>query len=209
MHPAAETYRTLLERLDRWFDAARERHPGVIPCASGCTACCHGPFDISVADQLLLRETVRTLPPDIRAGILARADRLMGRIRALAPDWRAPWEIGTLGEARFDQLAEALQDAPCPLLGPDGACQAYSGRPLVCRLIGLPMLTAEGILLENACPIQDRFPAYAALDPIPFDLEALEAEEAACLEAAALELRGSLDGAGSETTIAALLQGPE
>ena len=133
----------------------------------------------------------------------------MHRIRALAPEWEAPWEIGAIGDARFDEIADALQDAPCPLLDAQGACLAYTGRPLVCRLIGLPMITADGLLLENACPIQERFPAYAALDPVPFDLEAIEAEEAACLEAAALELRGRLDAAVAETTIAALLQGPE
>lgn len=208
MHPAAETYRDLLERLDRWFATERAARPGVIPCAPGCTACCHGLFDISAADQLLLRETVAALPLEARAGIMARADRLMDRVRALAPDWSAPWAIGTLGEARFDAIAEALHDAPCPLLGPDGACLAYEGRPLVCRLIGLPMLTADGLVLENACPIQHRFPAYAALDPVPFDLEALEALERAALEAAALELYGRPDAGVIETTIPALLQGP-
>ena len=62
MHPAAEAWQSALERLDRWFSDARERLPGVIPCGPGCSACCHGPFDISVADALLLREGLAELP---------------------------------------------------------------------------------------------------------------------------------------------------
>lgn len=202
MHPAAETYRDLLQQLDRWFEAARRRHGDVIPCRSGCTACCHGLFDISVADQLLLRETIAVLPPGVRAGILARAERLLDRLQAVAPEWGPPWDIAAIGEERFDEICLALHDAPCPLLGPEGGCEAYAGRPLVCRLIGLPMLTAEGLLLENACPIQERFPAYALLDPVPFDLESLEAAEVACLEAAAVALHGTPSAAAAETTIA-------
>lgn len=42
-------YAQLLARLDQWFAAGRAAG-GVVPCRGGCTACCHGPFDISVAD---------------------------------------------------------------------------------------------------------------------------------------------------------------
>ena len=205
MHPAAEVYQALLERLDRWFAEGRAQAPDVIPCRSGCTACCHGPFDISMADQLLLRETVARLPPEHRAGILARADRALTKLQALAPEWRAPWDIAAIGDERFDAIAEALADLPCPVLGSAGECLAYTGRPLVCRLIGRAMITLDGRLLENGCPIQDRFPGYAELDPVPFDLDALEADEVACLEAAALALRGTPGSAGVETTIAACL----
>ena len=172
MHPAAETYRDLLTQLDRWFAGARARHGDVIPCRSGCTACCHGLFDISVADQLLLRETIATLPAGVRAGILARAERLLDRLQAVAPEWGPPWDIAAIGEDRFDEICLALHD-----------------------------------LLENACPIQERFPAYALLDPVPFDLEVLEAAEIACLEAAAVEVHGTPTAAAAETTIAPVAAG--
>ncbi|MGH7536460.1 MAG: hypothetical protein ACREMG_12905 [Gemmatimonadales bacterium] len=55
-------YSLLLERLTEWFEEGRRQHPGVVPCRAGCTACCHGPFDISVADAELLREAVGRLP---------------------------------------------------------------------------------------------------------------------------------------------------
>ena len=203
MHPAAAQYQELLQRLDRWFDESARRHPGVIPCRAGCSACCHGPFDISVADALLLREGLATLPDDIRAVVRARGAQLLQQMQAAAPEWGALWDVRALDEERFDQLTEALAAEPCPLLDETGACRVYAYRPLVCRLIGLPMMTEEGELLENACPIQDDFPAYASLDPQLFDLGAMHTMEAEMLEAAA----GDGDP-GFETVIAAVVSAP-
>ncbi len=202
MQPAAERYRTLLTQLDRWSAEAQARHPGVIPCRAGCSACCHGPFDISVADTLLLRDAVAELPAPVQEAITTRATVLLGRMETIAPDWASPWDVRTLGEEGFDALSNALADVPCPLLDEEGRCRVYQSRPLVCRLIGLPMLTSQGEVIENACPIQDQFPAYAALDPQLFDLEALELLEAACVEEAAAAM--GVD-AEFETTIAAVV----
>jgi Fe-S-cluster containining protein len=204
MHPAAEAWQQALQRLDRWFDAARASHPGVIPCRRGCSACCHGPFDISVADALLLREGIAALPEPERELVQARGRALLQRMRQLAPAWRAPWDVGALGDQAFDALADALAQEPCPMLDDSGACRVYSHRPLVCRMTGLPMMTAGGFTLENACPIQERFPGYAQLDPQLFDLEALEEEETACLEGAAMALFDSPIHRDFETTIAAV-----
>ena len=204
MHPAAESWKSALERVDRWFSDARERLPGVIPCRPGCSACCHGPFDISVADALLLREGLAQLPTVERDAVRERGRALLIRMREQAPDWQPPWDIAQLGEDRFDATADRLSAEPCPVLDAEGRCRVYAYRPLVCRLIGLPMMTAAGFVLENACPIQDRFPVYASLDPQLFDLEALEVEETACVEGAAMALFDSPLHRGFETTIAAI-----
>lgn len=204
MHPAAERWQSELEKLDRWFDTVAASHPGVLPCKRGCSRCCYGPFDISAADTLLLKEGLATLPDATRTTVRARGTALLERMRTLEPAWGPPWDLREIETDRFDELAELLAEEPCPLLGDDGACAVYAWRPLICRIMGLPMMTADGLVLENACPIQEQFPAYAALDPHLFDLEALEATEAACLDAAATELFGSPAESGFETTIAAI-----
>jgi len=66
------------------------------------------------------------------------------------------------------------------------------------------MMTAAGIVLENACPIQEQFPGYAQIDPQLFDLEALEVLERECLEGAAVALFDSPLHHRYETTIAAI-----
>lgn len=205
MHPAAEEWQSLISRFDRWFEATARRLPGVIPCRSGCTACCHGPFDISAADVLLLREGVATLPESVQRDVSARGRALLTQMQGLAPAWSAPFDIQSLGEEQFDALGEALASEPCPLLDQEGRCLVYEYRPLVCRMIGLPLLTADGDVLENACPIQDQFPAYAALDPVPFDLDYLEDREGRCQAEAALALFGDAGRSGFETTIAAVV----
>ena len=197
-------YRALLERLDRWFDAAREA-TGVIPCRAGCSACCHGPFDVTVADVELLREGVAALAPADRAEVVAQAGALLSAMTMLEPGWAPPYSVADLGEERFDALIERFAEVPCPLLDEAGACRIYRHRPLVCRLIGLGMITPTDRLIENACPIQEDFPGYAALPPQAFDLEALELEEIECQRAAARRLFGDAAREGYETTIAAAI----
>jgi Fe-S-cluster containining protein len=199
----ADTYRALLARLDRWFAEARERAGGAVPCRGGCAACCHGPFDISVADALLLRRTVDALPAPERAAVEAAAARQLARVAELEPNWHAPHEIAAIGDERFDRIAEALADEPCPLLDPAGRCRVYDDRPLICRLMGLGMRTPAGRVIENACPIAADFPAYAALAPAPFDLEAFEEKELGLLAGAGEELFGSEAYHDFETFVAA------
>lgn len=193
MTDTATEYGTLLVQLDRWSTDARTRHPGVIPCAHGCTACCHGPFDISAADAALLRQGLAQLAPAAREGVRGRARALLGRMKVEAPEWGAPWHFADIGEERFDDVVEALATEPCPLLSADGGCAVYEHRPAICRMMGLGMRTPEGDI-DNACPIQHRFPAYAALPPQRFDLEAFERVEE--------RLNGRAGGA--ETTVAAV-----
>jgi Fe-S-cluster containining protein len=204
MQPVAQRYQETLERLDRWFAETAKRHPGVIPCRAGCSACCHGPFDISAADTLLLREGIATLSPANQESVRVKGAALLELIRQQAPEWQLPYDIADLGEERFDGIVEALAEAPCPMLDQKGACMVYQYRPLVCRLIGLPMMTAEGELLENACPIQEQFPDYALLDPQLFDFGALQDAEIRLNVEAAEALFGSKDKAGFETTISAV-----
>jgi Fe-S-cluster containining protein len=151
-------YRRLLERLDQWFAEGRRAAPIAVPCQGGCTACCHGPFDISIADAELVSQAVRRLPAAEQDTAVDRATALLNLMRAIEPGWAPPYEVAAIGDGRFDRLSEALASEPCPLLDGAGRCRIYDDRPLVCRLIGLSMVTAAGRVIENACPIQDRFP---------------------------------------------------
>lgn len=183
---------------------ARERNPGVIPCARGCTACCHGPFDVSAADVVLLLDGFVALPPDLQRKVRAQAKHITARIEAVEPVWPSPHDVGELGEARFDALTLAIADEPCPFLQ-DGSCSIYADRPFVCRVMGLGLVTPDGEYLPNACPIQADFPHYLSLPAQRFDLGGLEREEGSCLAEAGSELFGHESAASYETTIATAL----
>jgi Fe-S-cluster containining protein len=148
---------------------------------------------------------VAQLPEEERREVVRRGGALLERMLALEPAWGPPYAVDALGEERFDRLTEALATEPCPLLDDAGRCRIYADRPLVCRMIGLSMRTPAGRVLENACPIQDRFPGYAELAPVPFELEALEEEEVACLREAAQRRLGDAERSEFETTIAAVV----
>lgn len=200
-----DDYRALLERLDQWFAQGRRTATIAIPCRGGCTACCHGPFDISIADAELVGAAVSRLPAADQEAVVGRAAALLDRMRAIEPGWEPPYEVAAIGDDRFDRLSETLATEPCPLLDQAGRCRIYADRPLVCRLIGLGMVTPTGRVIENACPIQDRFAGYAELLPVPFDLEEFEEGEIECLRAAAQRRFGDAERWEFETTIAAVL----
>ena len=199
-------YLPLLEQFDRWQADTRTRHPGVIPCRTGCSACCHGPFDISIADVALVAEAVTLLPAEVRAGVLDRARSQVAAMQAIEPGWEAPFDIGAIGEARFDRISDELEELPCPLLDQAGGCLIYHDRPMICRLMGLGLITERGDVIENGCPIQERFPAYERLAPQPFPLEAWEVDEDEVKAGAAKRL-GDGGLVEYETTIAAAIVG--
>jgi Fe-S-cluster containining protein len=201
----AAVYRELLERLDQWFEEGRARAQGLLPCRGGCSACCYGPFDVSVADIELLLEGVRRLPQKAQLEVRRRARALVEKMEALEPGWCAPHSVVDLGDQRFDRLCEALADQPCPLLDDTGRCRIYPDRPMICRLIGLSMITPTGRVIENACPIQDQFAGYADLPAFPFDLEELEVAELECLQGAARRVLGDSSRHDFEATIAAAI----
>lgn len=174
MQPPAR-YDILLESLDHWFArGAAAAGPGVVPCRSGCSACCHGPFDISPADAALVAQAMALLPEPIRHEVTDRAAHQLDCYRELIEGWGAPWDVDGLDARAFDALTEVLQELPCPALGAEGECLIYTLRPATCRMIGLPMENREGDQLENACPIKGDFPDYSALPPTPFDLHRFE-----------------------------------
>jgi Fe-S-cluster containining protein len=195
-------YLPLLEKLDQWQADAREAHPGIIPCRSGCSACCRGPFDISVADALVVIGGIDRLSEPVRAQVAERARDAVDRMRRVVPEWTAPYAVHSIGEEAFDRVSDALADLPCPLLDAEGRCLVYAERPMVCRMIGVGMVTESDLVIENACPIQEQFPAYAALEPIGFPLESTETEEDLARLAAARQLFGDPAMADFETTVA-------
>ncbi len=200
-----DAYRSLLTRLDAWFAAGRRAASGVVPCREGCTACCHGPFDISVADAELIGDALDRMSAPARARVMERARALLDRMRSLEPGWLPPYAVDALGEDRFDRLTDALATEPCPLLDESGRCGIYADRPLVCRMIGLGMRTPAGRTIANACPIQGRFPGYGALPPVMFELESFEEVELACLRDAAARRFGDPGRWAFESTIAAAI----
>jgi Fe-S-cluster containining protein len=109
----------LIQIVDAALAAATLKSGGWLACRPGCCECCMGPFPISEADAVRLRDGLR----ELESRDSARAGRILGRAR---------------GWAERD-------DEPCPVLDPDtGTCDLYASRPLTCRTFGPPVRCASG-----------------------------------------------------------------
>jgi hypothetical protein len=92
------------------FDASIRRHPprARLACAKGCAHCCRSNLvGASIPEVLRQARHIRANRPD-------RPTDLDRRLAAPA-------------------ASRGAGVVPCPVLGPDGACEAYGARPLACR----------------------------------------------------------------------------
>lgn len=167
----------MLADIDAVFARVREEHPGVLPCARGCSACCVSFFAITTLDVWRLRQGLAKLHPDTRATIVARAREVVELAEATIDGWTAPWDIRDIGEDAFRRLAREFT-RPCPALGPDGECQVYDSRPRICHLQGLSYVDPSGsAALPDFCAEVFGDSAYAALPPQHLDLAKQSASE--------------------------------
>ncbi len=107
------------QRLDQLFAALmeeEERPP--VACKAGCSWCCHLKVETRAHDIFSLAAWVEAhFSPEARGALI---ERLRAHATQLA------------GLSVEQQLK--INNA-CPLLGPDGRCTAYEGRPATCRIV--------------------------------------------------------------------------
>ena len=103
-------YRTLLAKLDAFFDNALARYPEDIRCGPGCSDCCHRDLSLFPFELERLVKAARGLPTAARRRVAERA-----------------------------RLAQSDEEAACPLLE-DDRCLVYEARSVICRTHGLPSM---------------------------------------------------------------------
>ena len=127
--------KALLEPIEAAFVRAREAHPGVLPCARGCSACCVTGFSITLVDVWRMAVGLESLAREGQEGLIqhlyqqARATELSFQ-RALKeashartppsaldnqPSFQPPYDARELPLDRLPTL-------PCPALSSEGAC---------------------------------------------------------------------------------------
>jgi len=140
-----DQYREILKRVDSKFRQIQSMHGRQMQCGKGCAMCCHGLFDISLADAVGVAEGFAALSPDIRAQVLARAETVQDSIGL---------HLMHRDDPRTDEVADSFAEPPrCPMLGPSNECLIYEHRPLACRLEGLPMVDRRDGLFADWCEL--------------------------------------------------------
>jgi Fe-S-cluster containining protein len=95
-----------------------QRGGGYVHCGKGCAACCNFPVQVSLAEGLLVAQS---LEPDQLEAMRAHAFKVMRNARG-ATEWNAYLR------------SHRVHVGFCPLLNREtGACTAYAVRPTRCR----------------------------------------------------------------------------
>ncbi len=146
-------YYELLQALDQWFAGVADRHGRRMRCAKGCAFCCHGLFDVSLPDALMIAEGLAALPSATLSRILKRAAPIQKAISQLAPGLRPPYLLERAQEHDVDRIVTGVAEPRCPLLDANNECLIYHNRPLACRLEGVPMVDPGAGLFGDWCEL--------------------------------------------------------
>lgn len=135
----SDDWRDLYYNLDYLCFAVDRAYPE-IPCAKGCSHCCHNQlFRVSEAEWQTVRQGLAAMPAETRAALLAKAREMYaahrGTLEAMASYW-------SCGEALAPGLHESAPKS-CPLLV-EGRCSIYAHRPAICRGYGYFSATVSG-----------------------------------------------------------------
>ena len=187
---------SLHDRATRWFDRAHAALLEALPCRRGCSACCHGPFAITVLDVLELRRGLASLDPSVRRGLDERARAHVAAFDATDPRLRESPFLDGWNEADQDALAERFSELPCPALGTDGSCLVYAHRPVTCRTMGIPA-ESEGTV-GGACAVQIAVPVVRLSAVFREEEDRFAEQEAAALD----RVRRAVPLAGDEVWLA-------
>lgn len=170
-------YQALLATVDDWFTRCQTTYPDQIVCASGCSGCCRGLFDISLLDARLLRSGFDRLPAEVRALPMAQAQQRLEALQRLWPGFAAPYLLNLLPDDAWMAMPED-DLTPCPLLGADGRCLVYDWRPLTCRLHGVPQFLPDGeVWHEEGCSSNFLHTDPQQMAGLAWDFPALHAQE--------------------------------
>jgi Fe-S-cluster containining protein len=142
-------YADLLSEIDRWFSRCQANQSAHIRCASGCSGCCRGLFDITLLDAALLSEGFCLLPEEIRHRVLLKSQRKLQHLQGIWPDLAPPYFLNHHPEDEWELLMPDDDETPCVLLDDDGRCLVYDHRPMTCRLHGLPLIDISGEVMHD------------------------------------------------------------
>jgi len=188
--------------IDDWFANIRSKYASEMQCGKGCTACCHGLFDISLTDAVHVARGFEKLSDDVKKHVELRAAELHRNV-VDASDGSVP-TLFAEDDPRIDRIVDGANSPPCPLLGESGECLIYEDRPMSCRLEGVPMVDVRDGLFGDWCELnfEDGFPDAARQD-FELDYDRINAREES--ESAAVASRAGLDNPRAITFIPSVI----
>lgn len=180
-------YQRLQGAADAWFARCLRLAGEQIRCTAGCNGCCRGLFDITLLDALTLQQAFKKLPEERRAAARSRAAVQLIGLQQRWPTFAHPYLLNDLPHRQWE--TPLPDDTPCSLLDPEGGCLVYAGRPLTCRLHGLPQVDHSGEVFDGeGCTLNFPDSDPLLLPELRGEFRSLFAEEARLLRQLAARL---------------------
>lgn len=193
MDALLDQYGALLGEVDIWFQRCLERHPDLIACRNGCSACCRGLFDITLLDAYYLRRGFTSLPEPIKNDLFLKASRRLEHLSSVNPAFVEPWLLNGIPEDEWDALMPEEDEIPCLLLSETGECLVYDHRPMTCRLNGIPLIDVSGEeLFDEWCTLNFTQEDPRHLGDLRFSFTELFAQELLLFQELVRRLTGSV-----------------
>lgn len=145
-------YKKLLQQVDAWFQTVLEKHFDIVKCRPGCFDCCQGLFDIGLLDAIFVQQGMKRLKPQQLQIVKEKARELIEKAKKIDKDFAPPYSLSEWDETRIDELVLNVGKVFCPFINDEGFCSIYEYRPLVCRLIGIPVIDISGeVIYVEGC----------------------------------------------------------
>src|SRR5215831_4146201 len=91
--------------IDEWFGKVRGKYAEQMQCGKGCTACCYGLFDITLADAVEVSRGFASLAEDLKDRVYSKATALHRKLHDAVPDLAQP-TILPEDDQRLDQIVD-------------------------------------------------------------------------------------------------------
>ena len=133
-----EKYETLVAQVDKIFATVQEAHKDCVRCKIHCCDCCYAVFDLTVIEAVYINHHFnKSLSRRERRPVIRRAekaDRKFYQIKRKLHKMHLKE-----GKSPEDVLLQLAQErVQCPLLNDEKLCDLYAGRPITCRVYGIP-----------------------------------------------------------------------
>lgn len=133
-----EQYEALVAQVDKIFTSMQEAHKDCVSCKTYCCDCCYAVFDVTLIEAAYINHQFnKLLDRKDRRKILRRAEKADRKFYQIKRKLQKMYvEEEKSQEEVLHHLAE--ERVPCPLLNDEKLCDLYVGRPITCRVYGIP-----------------------------------------------------------------------
>jgi Fe-S-cluster containining protein len=133
-----EQYESLVAQVDKIFTAMQQAHKDCVSCKTYCCDCCYAVFDVTLIEAAYINHQFnKALDRKERRKILRRAEKADRKFYQIK---RKLQKMYVKEEKSQEEILYYLAEerVPCPLLNDEKLCDLYAGRPITCRVYGIP-----------------------------------------------------------------------